>query len=68
VFLLALKRRCPSCKSLEVRRSVRWGLFEIAVLPLLLMRPFRCQKCDARFFGPFFAGRVKKRRPEHQTC
>ena len=58
VFLFSMKRYCPECHSRDVRRSVRWGLVETCVLPLILMRPYRCQKCDHRFFGLVFAGRV----------
>ena len=58
VFLFSMKRYCPECHSRDVRRSVRWGFYETCVLPLILMRPYRCQKCDHRFFGLVFAGRV----------
>jgi hypothetical protein len=25
-----------------------------------MLRPFRCEKCDCRYFGLFFASRIKK--------
>src|ERR1035438_7300739 len=74
VFLFSMKRYCPECRSRDVRRSVRWGLYETCVLPLILMRPYRCQKCDNRFFGLVFAGRApgepkrdKEKSPENAT-
>jgi len=27
------------------------GLLQRVVLPLLILRPYRCEDCDARFFG-----------------
>ena len=53
-------RNCPECHSGNVRRSVRWGILETLVLPLFMLRPFRCEKCDCRYFGLFFAARIKK--------
>jgi hypothetical protein len=35
------------------------GEFEWLILPLFLLRPFRCEKCDNRFHGLFFAMRVR---------
>jgi hypothetical protein len=60
MFLWSPKRYCPECHSRDVRRSVRWGIIETAILPLFLLRPFRCQRCDARFFGLFFAARIRR--------
>lgn len=57
--LFSLKRSCPDCQSNEIRRSRRRGIIEMAVLPLLLLRPFRCKKCGCRFVG-LFAIRVKE--------
>ncbi len=62
MILWSLKRYCPACNSRDVRRSVRWGIIETAILPFFLIRPFRCQRCDYRFFGLFFAARSKKER------
>jgi len=47
-------RSCPSCGSFEVRRSHRRGLFEVMILPMLLLRPFRCDDCLKRHFNLFF--------------
>ena len=51
-------RRCPSCDSIEVRRSARKNLFEAALLPFFLTRPFRCETCGNRFCGLAFRRRV----------
>ena len=48
-------RRCPNCNSFEVHRSKRRSVFEWVVLPLLLLRPFRCQDCDRRHYGFAFS-------------
>jgi hypothetical protein len=51
---LYLLRSCPYCKSLDVRRSHRRGIFETVVLPFLLLRPFRCEDCTKRHYNLFF--------------
>jgi hypothetical protein len=45
---------CPKCKSHNIRRSQRRGLYEGLVLRMLLYAPFRCQNCQERFraFAP----------------
>src|SRR5712692_262572 len=45
-YLWELVRRCPYCGSSTVRRSQRQNLFEFVVLPLFLLRPYRCQARD----------------------
>ena len=42
---------CPHCQSKTVRRSMRRGAFELSVLSLIPMRPFRCEDCDRRFYA-----------------
>jgi hypothetical protein len=49
-----LVRCCPSCRSLDVRRSHRRGLLETVILPLLLLRPFRCEDCTKRHYNLLF--------------
>jgi hypothetical protein len=44
-------KRCPSCNSVKVRRSERKSAFDIALLPFLHARPFRCQSCRNRFYS-----------------
>jgi len=41
---------CPCCQSEHIRRSRRKGIIERIILPMLFVRPFRCQRCDLRFF------------------
>lgn len=43
-------RQCPRCKSFSVRRSRRRGFVEF-MLPLFLMRPYRCSGCFRRHYG-----------------
>jgi hypothetical protein len=42
---------CPHCQSKAVRRAKRRGMFELSVLSMIPMRPFRCQECDLRFYA-----------------
>jgi hypothetical protein len=51
-------RRCPSCGRVEVRRSARKNSFEVALLPFLFARSFRCENCGIRFYGFTFRRRV----------
>jgi DNA-directed RNA polymerase subunit RPC12/RpoP len=60
MFHFSLNRHCPECLSRVIHRSRRQGIIEHYVLPFLLSRPFRCVACDARFYGLFFAVRIKK--------
>jgi hypothetical protein len=46
-----LIRCCPACRSFDVRRSHRRGLLEAAILPVLMMRPFRCEDCGKRHYN-----------------
>jgi hypothetical protein len=51
----SLKQRpCPKCQSKETRRSKRRGFFELGLLGLLPVLPFRCRDCDWRFYGWLF--------------
>ncbi len=40
-----------------MRRSKRQNLFEFAVLPLFLLRRYRCQACDLRHYSFVFSKR-----------
>jgi len=59
VLHLSLTRHCMMCNGRDVRRSRRWGFREHWVFPLLMLRPFRCDNCNARFLGLKFAERAK---------
>lgn len=67
VLLHLLKRSCPYCRSRDIRRSRRRGLMEKYVLPLILLRPYRCMQCDLRHPGLFFASRIKENLSEEQA-
>jgi hypothetical protein len=41
---------CPNCRSSLFHRSRPKGIVETFLLPLIFMRPFRCEACDERFF------------------
>ena len=41
---------CPCCLSEHIRRSRRKGFIERGILAMLFVRPFRCGRCDYRFF------------------
>lgn len=45
---------CPRCKSRATVRSKRRGVFELTLLGLLPVRPFRCRDCDCRFYSWLF--------------
>jgi len=50
LFDSVMARRCPCCHSSKVRRLPRKNLVEFALLPFVLGRPFRCQRCNTRFY------------------
>ena len=50
--------RCPSCASHLVHQSRRKGLLEKSLLTVFFARPFRCERCDARFFSLSFKSRT----------
>jgi predicted Zn-ribbon and HTH transcriptional regulator len=41
---------CPLCHSKRIHRSKRQGIMERVILAMIFIRPFRCEKCDYRFF------------------
>ena len=41
---------CPQCQSGRIHRSRRKGIMERQILTMIFVRPFRCEKCDCRFF------------------
>ena len=50
-----LLRCCPNCFSLEVRRSRSKTFLELFVLPLVLLRPYRCEQCEHRYYNWVFS-------------
>jgi hypothetical protein len=52
-------RHCPFCGSHDVARSNRSDLFEILVLPICLLRPFRCLKCEERHYDFVYSRKMK---------
>jgi len=45
----------------DVRKSSRRGILEFFMLRFFLLRPFRCEICDCRYFGLSFAVRIKEK-------
>ena len=41
---------CPQCRSGRIHKSRRKGILERAILAMIFVRPFRCERCDYRFF------------------
>jgi len=41
---------CPLCHSKRIHRSKRKGIIERGILAMIFVRPFRCERCDLRFF------------------
>jgi hypothetical protein len=56
--LLLPQRYCPLCYGRDIHRSRRRGAVEKAILPFLLLHPFRCKECDSRYFDLSFAVRM----------
>lgn len=46
-----LRRKCPTCGSDRIYPSARNGVWELLVLHLFLLRPFRCHDCTRRYWG-----------------
>ena len=41
---------CPRCTSVRIHHSRRRGIIETIILAAIFVRPFRCERCDSRFF------------------
>jgi transposase-like protein len=41
---------CPLCQSKRTHQSKRKGILEHVILAMIFIRPYRCEKCDNRFF------------------
>ncbi len=56
-------RICPQCHSLDVHRSRRRGFVERFLLALIFLRPLRCEKCKARYYGYVYSTPLRVERP-----
>jgi hypothetical protein len=43
-------KSCPECGSTKIHLSRRRGIEERIILAMIFVRPFRCLRCDARFY------------------
>lgn len=41
---------CPLCHSERIHQSKRNGITERKILAAIFVRPFRCERCNFRFF------------------
>jgi hypothetical protein len=51
-------RHCPFCGSHDVARSNRSDIVEKLVLPICLLRPFRCLTCEERHYDFVYSRRM----------
>jgi len=56
--------QCPLCGGDEISLSRRREIHEFLLLPVLLLRPFRCKDCRHRYYGFVFTHTSALRRPE----
>jgi hypothetical protein len=54
---------CPLCHSKRIHRSRRKGILEQGILAVIFLRPFRCERCDYRFFRQSFSANSDASRP-----
>jgi hypothetical protein len=50
--MLTFDRKCPLCGFHKIYKS-RFRNLEV-LLPLTLLRPVRCGKCESRYYRPLF--------------
>jgi hypothetical protein len=53
---------CPQCTSRRIHQSRRRGIME-RILAMMFVRPFRCERCDLRFFRWSFTANPNSSRP-----
>ena len=53
---------CPQCTSQRIHQSRRRGIME-RILAMMFVRPFRCERCDLRFFRWSFTANPNSSRP-----
>ena len=51
-FIYHPEKMCPRCGSMHVHRTKRGRILEYWVLFFFSVRPYRCGKCQLRFYGP----------------
>jgi hypothetical protein len=61
--MLLTEHVCPRCGSSEVFYSRRRGFAEKWVLPLAMLRPFRCAECFQRYYRSAF---IQARQPRER--
>ena len=54
---------CSLCHSQRTHCSRRKGIIERGILAMLFVRPFRCERCDYRFFRWSFTTNPNVSRP-----
>ena len=54
---------CPNCQGQMTHRSRTRGIVESVLLAAILVRPFRCEKCDSRFLRWSFNEKAGLERP-----
>ncbi len=54
---------CPQCRSERIHQSRRKGIIERRILTLIFVRPFRCERCDYRFFRRTLTANPNSSRP-----
>jgi hypothetical protein len=48
---IVASHRCQRCGSTHLRHSRRKTIIEMVILPVLLIRPYRCTQCHMRQYG-----------------
>ena len=62
---MVMWRRCPECHSEQVRLSTHVSTAE-KFLMLVLLRPYRCESCDLRYYGFLFSRRKDEQSPPQE--
>lgn len=58
-----MSSNCPECQSQRIHRSKRRGILETSLFAVLFIRPFRCLRCDLRFFRWSLSANPGSQRP-----
>ena len=54
---------CPLCDNKRIHRSKCKGIIEQGILAMIFVRPFRCERCDYRFFRRSLSANPNASRP-----